>query len=74
MGHIIVDTIKDEKGENFFIVRTRTNTNSSGTEEKPLSIISGVRTNVDIVTGEKTLMAYQHKPILKAKQNALTKR
>ena len=55
-------------------MRTRTNTNSSGTEEKPLSIIPGMRTNVDIVTGDKTLMAYQHKPILKAKQNALTKR
>ena len=72
--HISADTIKDEKGESFYIVHIRTNTNSVGTEEKPLLIIPGMRTNVDIITGDKTLMAYLLKPILKAKQNALTER
>ena len=72
--HISADTIKDEKGESFYIVRIRTNSNSVGTEEKPLLIIPGMRTNVDIITGDKTLMAYLLKPILKAKQNALTER
>lgn len=72
--HISADTIKDEKGESFYIVHIRTKSNSVGTEEKPLLIIPGMRTDVDIITGDKTLMAYLLKPILKAKQNALTER
>lgn len=66
MEHISADTVKDEKGESVFIVHIRTNTNSSGTEEKSLSIIPGMRTNVNIITGDETLMACQLKPILKA--------
>ncbi len=74
LEHISADTIKDEKGESFYIVHIRTNKTSLGTEDKPLEIIPGMRTNVDIITGEKTLMSYLLKPILKAKQNALTER
>lgn len=72
--HISADTIKDEKGESFYIVRIRTKSNLVGSENKPLLIIPGMRTNVDIITGDKTLMAYLLKPILRAKQNALTER
>ena len=72
--HISADTIKDEKGESFYIVRIRTNENHLGTEEKQLEIIPGMKANVDIITGEKTLMEYLMKPILKARQNALTER
>ncbi|WP_020584701.1 HlyD family type I secretion periplasmic adaptor subunit [Endozoicomonas elysicola] len=72
--HISADTIKDEKGESFYIVRIRTKDNFVGSPEKPLLIIPGMRTNVDIITGDKTLMAYLLKPILRAKQNALTER
>ena len=74
LEHISADTIKDEKGESFYVVRIRTQENHVGTPEKPLEIIPGMRTNVDIITGEKTLMAYLLKPILRAKQNALTER
>lgn len=72
--HISADTIKDEKGESFYIVRIKTTENFVGSPEKPLLIIPGMRTNVDIITGDKTLMAYLLKPILRAKQNALTER
>ena len=74
LEHISADTIKDEKGESFYIVRIRTTRSYLGTEESPLEIIPGMKTNVDIITGEKTLMAYLLKPILRAKQNALTER
>ena len=74
LEHISAGTIKDEKGESFYVVRIRTTETSLGTPEKPLEIIPGMRTNVDIITGEKTLMGYLLKPILKAKQNALTER
>lgn len=72
--HISADTIKDEQGESFYIVRIRTKNNFVGTEDKPLMIIPGMRTDVDIITGDKTLMAYLLKPILRARQNALTER
>ncbi|PJE78934.1 Type I secretion system membrane fusion protein PrsE [invertebrate metagenome] len=72
--HISADTIKNDKGESFYIVRVRTNKNYVGTDTKKLMIIPGMQTNVDIITGEKTLMDYLMKPILKARQNALTER
>ncbi len=74
LEHISADTIKDEKGESFYVVRIRTKKNHLGTAEKPLEIIPGMHTNVDIITGQKTLMQYLLKPILRAKQNALTER
>ena len=74
LEHISADTIKDDKGESFYVVHIRTRDTHLGTKEKPLEIIPGMRTNVDIITGEKTLMEYLLKPILKAKQNALTER
>ena len=74
LEHISADTIKDEKGESFYVVHIRTSDTHLGTKEKPLEIIPGMRTNVDIITGEKTLMEYLLKPILRAKQNALTER
>ena len=74
LEHISADTIKDDKGESFYVVRIRTSNTHLGTKEKPLEIIPGMRTNVDIITGEKTLMEYLLKPIMKARQNALTER
>ena len=41
---------------------------------KRLPLISGMTVSVDIMTGKKTVMDYLLKPILKAKQNALTER
>ncbi|WP_263081490.1 HlyD family type I secretion periplasmic adaptor subunit [Endozoicomonas sp. Mp262] len=74
LEHISADTIEDEKGESFYVVRIRTKKNHLGSSEKPLEIIPGMHTNVDIITGQKTLMQYLLKPILRAKQNALTER
>ncbi len=68
------DTIKDEEGEEFYIVRVKANKNYIGSDKNKLYIIPGMETNVDIITGEKTLMEYFLKPILRAKENALTER
>ena len=72
--HISADTIEDEKGESFYVVHIRTDKSYLGTEDKPLEVIPGMHTNVDIITGKKTLMEYLLKPILRAKRNALTER
>ena len=72
---ISADTILDERGqESFFRVRVRTNRNHLGTEEDPLPIIPGMTTQVDIMTGDKTVLHYLMKPILRAKERALRER
>lgn len=74
---ISADTIIDEndkKGESYYLVLIRTKKNHLGTNEKPLYIIAGMQTTVDILTGRKSVLDYLLKPILKAKQGALRER
>lgn len=72
--NISADTILDEEGNSFYLVRVRTEKNYLGTEKAPLPIIPGMQATVDILTGKKTLLDYLLKPILKAQQNALRER
>ena len=72
--NISADTILDEEGNSFYLVRVRTDKNYLGTKKAPLPIIPGMQATVDIITGKKTLLDYLLKPILKAKQNALRER
>ena len=72
--NISADTILDEEGNSFFLVRVRTDKNYLGTKQAPLPVIPGMQASVDIITGKKTLLDYLLKPILKAKQNALRER
>ncbi|WP_457589610.1 HlyD family type I secretion periplasmic adaptor subunit, partial [Legionella pneumophila] len=73
--HISADTIIDEKTdkkeESYYIVKVRTDKNYLGTEKKPLPIIPGMQATVDILTGQKSVLQYLLKPIIKAKQSAL---
>lgn len=71
---ISADTITNEREERFFRVRVRTDRNHLGTPEKPLAIIPGMTAQVDILTGRKTVADYIMKPILKARDRALTER
>ncbi|MEZ5863138.1 MAG: HlyD family type I secretion periplasmic adaptor subunit [Geminicoccaceae bacterium] len=76
-GHveqISADTIVDERGERFYRVRVRTEENSLGTAADPLRIIPGMTAQVDVITGEKTVLDYLLKPILKARDHALRER
>ena len=73
--HISADTIEDkEKRENFFRIYLRTDRNVLGTADNPLPIIPGMTASVDILTGEKTVLDYLLKPILKARDSALRER
>ena len=72
--NISADTILDEEGNSFYLVRVKTDKNYLGTKQAPLPIIPGMQATVDIITGKKTLLDYLLKPILKAKQNALRER
>jgi len=65
------DTVTDENGNAFYIVRVRTHKTSLGDD---LPIIPGMVAEVDIVTGEKTVLSYLLKPVLRAQSNALRER
>lgn len=71
---ISADTITNEKGESYYLVHIKTDKNHLGTTEKPLELMVGMTTTVDILTGKKTVLDYLLKPILKAKHNALRER
>ncbi len=72
LEHIGADTVMDEKGNAFYIVRVRTN--KSGFGDANLPIIPGMVAEVDILTGKKSVLAYLMKPVLRAKSVALTER
>jgi membrane fusion protein, adhesin transport system len=72
--HISPDTIVDENGESFYLVRVETDQAYLGSEAQALPIISGMTASVDILTGKKTVLDYILKPILKTKQLALRER
>lgn len=65
------DTVLDEKGNAFYTVRVRTNKSTLG---KDLPIMPGMVAEVDILTGEKSVLSYLLKPVLRAKSRALTER
>ncbi len=74
--HISADTITDEKGNPFYQIRVRTTERSYliGKHGERLQIIPGMSATVDILTGEKTVLEYLLKPIIKAKKNAMRER
>lgn len=72
--YISADSIQDEQGKSFYLVRVRTNKNYLGLAEDPLPIIPGMVTTVDIMTGKKTILSYLLKPILRAQKLALRER
>ncbi|MEM1189194.1 MAG: HlyD family type I secretion periplasmic adaptor subunit [Pseudomonadota bacterium] len=68
---IAADTVLDEDGNAFYEVTVRTTQADFG-EEHP--IIPGMTVEVDVVTGKKTVLAYLMKPVLRARQRALSER
>ena len=74
LEHISADTIQDDKGNAFYLVRVRTGKSFLGDASKPLPIIPGMMANVDIITGKKSVLDYLLKPILRARYTALRER
>lgn len=72
--HISADTITNERGESYYLVRVETEKGSQSTAGKPLNIKAGMTVSVDILTGKKSVLDYILKPILKARHNALKER
>lgn len=68
---ISADTVLDDKGNAFYIVKVRTLKPTLG---EGLPIIPGMVAQVDIITGKKSVLSYLLKPVLKAKAYAFTER
>ena len=72
LQEIGADTVTDDKGNAFYIVKVRTSQGALG--EKHLPIIPGMVAQVDIMTGKKSILSYLLKPVLRAKAEAFTER
>ncbi len=66
------DTIMDEKGNSFYVIKVRTDRTHVGDETLP--IIPGMVAEVHVMTGKRTVMQYLLKPVLRARSNAFTER
>ncbi|HUH40555.1 MAG TPA: HlyD family type I secretion periplasmic adaptor subunit, partial [Castellaniella sp.] len=74
-GHVEqigADTIVDEKGNAFYIIKVRTEQNYVGDQAN--LIIPGMVAEVYILTGKRTVMQYLLKPVLRAKSDSLIER
>ncbi|MDR2925434.1 MAG: HlyD family type I secretion periplasmic adaptor subunit [Azoarcus sp.] len=71
LDHISGDTVTDEKGNPFYLIRVKTKQTSLG-EGKPIQ--PGMVADVNVLTGKKTVLSYLLKPVLRAKANALTEK
>lgn len=72
--HISADTVVDDAGESYFLVRVRTDVTHMGDDDARLPIIPGMVAEVDVLTGRKTVLDYLLKPILRARDRALRER
>ena len=69
IDQIAADTVTDEDGNAFYLVRVRTLKSSLG---KDMQILPGMVAEVDIMTGRKSVLAYLLKPVIRAKTHAFT--
>jgi adhesin transport system membrane fusion protein len=69
--NISPDTVVDDRGNAFYLVRVQTKQAQLG---KDMPIIPGMTAQVDVLTGQKSVMSYLLKPVLKIQQNALRER
>ena len=73
--HISADTTQDKEGNSFYVIRVKTEASSiknKNNEEMP--IIPGMLSNVDVITGKRTILEYILNPILRANEAALRER
>ena len=69
--NISPDTVVDEKGNAYYLVRVQTKKSQLG---ESMPIIPGMTAEVDVLTGKKSVLSYLLKPVLKVQQNALRER
>jgi len=78
LEHISADTIMParpgEKQESYYQIRVRTRQNRPSGKAEAVTILPGMVATVDIKTGQKTILHYLMKPIIKTKETAFRER
>ncbi len=74
LEHIGADSVTSDKGETYYIIRVRTDANVLHYRGRELPIIPGMVADVEIKTGQKTVLQYMIKPITRMHQQALRER
>ena len=72
LKRISADTIEDKEGNIFFEIDVETERNYLGTRDNPLPIIPGMQAETEVITGKRSILSYMAKPILRARDRALT--
>jgi adhesin transport system membrane fusion protein len=67
---------KEERGQvmYYYVARIETSTKAIQSLEKNLPIIPGMQAQVDIITGNKSVLSYLLKPLIGVKENAFRER
>lgn len=65
------DSITDENGNTYYIVKLKTRV---ADVHEAIKVIPGMIAEADIITGKKTVLEYLFKPILRASSQAMTER
>ena len=71
---ISANSVNDREGNIFFEIEVHTDQNHLDAGGVKLPITSGMVADVEIITGKRTIMDYMLKPILRARDKALTER
>lgn len=73
LSRISADSVT-ERDKVFFEIDVRTQKNYLGTEDAPLPIMPGMIAETEIITGKRSIMGYLLKPVIRAKDRALTEK
>ncbi len=74
LERIGADTVSDGKGNMFFEVDVRTDKNYLGSSELAMPIVPGMVSDIDIIVGQRSIMTYLMRPVLRVRDRALTER
>ena len=74
LTRIGASSVNDAEGNIFFEIEVITDKNFMGDEQNPLPITPGMVAEVEVITGNRTILEYLMKPILRARDRAFTER
>lgn len=74
LEHISADTIQGPDGTPYYLIRLTTEAPHLQAKNRTLPIMPGMVATVEILTGQKSVLDYLLKPLLKTKENAFSER